>query len=73
MRFYSVHHWDHEGDPPSTGFTFFTTKAEALKCKREFDAMYDSHEADIEVLDITPNKRGILRALEKYGSHERNG
>ncbi len=30
MRFYSVHHWDREGDPPSNGFEFFTTKAEAM-------------------------------------------
>jgi hypothetical protein len=73
MRFYRVHRWDQAGDPPSSGFVFFTTKAKAMKFKRDFNARYDSREAEIEVLDITPNKRGILRALERYASHENNG
>ena len=51
-----------------------------MKAKGQFDAQSDdyrddweSRDAEIDVLDITPNKRGILRALERYASHERNG
>jgi len=73
MRFYRVHRWDHAGEPPSDGFEFFTTKAEAIKFKRDSDARSDCHEAEIEVLDITPNKIGILGALVRYASHECNG
>ncbi len=78
MRFYRVHLYSHgEG---SDGYRFFTTKAEAMKAKGQFDAQSDDYrddweslDAEIDVLDITPNKRGILRALERYASHERNG
>ena len=73
MRFYRVHRWDYAGEPPSGGFEFFTTKAEAIKFKRDFDAKSDKADADIRALDITPNKRGILTALRMYAAHECNG
>lgn len=75
MRFYRVH--DYSPFEGSGGFEFFTSKAEALKRALE---LYDPERhgddkstIDIEVVDVTPTKNGILSALNVWASHPDNG
>ena len=75
MKFYQVHLYDSKDS--SNGFRYYTTKNEALECKREWEEDVGESIPDVEftgilrVFDIEPNKRGILDALEELASHPR--
>lgn len=90
MRFYQVHLWN--GEDSSQGFEYFTTKKEALACKREYLAQkvlaimddidgndfglvqgFIRFEATVVVIEIKPNKQGILDALRDFANHPDNG
>jgi len=78
MKFYRV---DKRSDQDaSEGFHWFTSRKETERCKREWEARvdgtYDSenrHFAQIEVVTVQPNKKGILRALNRWASDPSNG
>lgn len=75
MRFYKVSYWS----PDTTGhmgFDWFTTKRKADREARSFLRAFASDpnaEAAVEVVEVVPNKRGILRALRVYATHPDNG
>ncbi len=58
----------------SGGFEFFTSRREAERRKRELDAQNDPVDAaEIDEIEITPTKSGILAALNRYADHPDNG
>jgi hypothetical protein len=70
MRFYRLHR--RTGGGISGSFQFYTRRADAERdgrawAKQEFEGW------EVDVVDVTPTKAGILRALEKYASHADNG
>jgi hypothetical protein len=74
MRFYRVHYTYDAG--VSGGFTYFTSKREAEKHKRELNkaALVENGDGgEIEVIEIEPTRGGILRALNLYAAHADNG
>lgn len=82
MRFYKVSIVD-EGDG-NKGAEWFRTKREAERCARKKtyysprdpSCLYDmtvNQTAEVEAVDITPTKAGILTALRRYASHPDNG
>ena len=82
MRFYKVSIVD-DGEGHQ-GAEWFRTKREAERCAREntYYIARDPHKiqdmtvdqtAEIEVVDVTPTKAGILRALRDHASHPDNG
>ena len=78
MKFYRVD--TRSAEESSEGFHWFTSRKEAERCKREWevrvDGTYDHenrHEAEIEVVTVQPNKKGILRVLNRWASDPSNG
>lgn len=78
MRFYRLSMRD--AVDSSHGFSFHTSVRAAAEAKAAFLSNYDEERfegyeptAEIEPLDIEPTKTGILAALNRYASHERNG
>jgi hypothetical protein len=74
MRFYRNHYHCEGG--ASGGFTWFTTKAEAIRDAREHDDGEDEGDKTdpiAEPIDIAPTKAGILHALNRYADHPDNG
>ena len=73
MKFYRVHTYADAGQ--STGYEFFTSKAEAKKAVREWTEgiALETDTAEIDVVEIEPTKAGILRALNLYAVHADNG
>ena len=72
MKFYRVD--TSSAEMSSEGFNWFTSRKEAERCKREWEARVDgTHYADIEVVTVQPNKKGILRALNRWASAPDNG
>lgn len=59
----------------SQGFTYFSSKREALKFKRECeeDAPHNSTEIVVDEIEFEMNKKGILRLLHRWASHPDNG
>ena len=56
----------------SRGFRYFTTKKDALACKREHETEYDGNTIE-DRIEIEPTKRGILKALNRFGGHPDRG
>lgn len=73
MRFYRLHFHKEGGN--SDGYEWFTSLAPAKRAKREQDSAVDPDDAcdEVEVVDVTPTKDGILFALREFGSHANNG
>lgn len=75
MRFYRVSISVNGGN--SGGFYWYTTRREAEARKRGDDR--DNRDevgeapADIDVIDVTPTKAGILDALRRFASYPDNG
>lgn len=66
MRFYRVENYnDHDS---SLGFEWFVNRKAA-----EAAAAALGTQRDVEVVEITPTKAGILKALESYAAHPDNG
>ena len=78
MKFYRVD--TRSAGMSSEGFHWFTSRKEAERCKREWEARVDGsygpenkHWAKIEVVTVQPNKKGILRTLNRWASDPSNG
>ena len=79
MRFYKVDYQSYNDS--SHGFDWFTTKADAEKARYDWEAqggesdfVYLKEEyAIISVINIEPNKAGILDALNSQARHPDNG
>lgn len=79
MKFYRASYSTGGGN--SGGFSWHTSRAEAIAAaKRDYDedpAEYDHHAKGIneriQVIEITPTRRGILDALQRLASHPDNG
>jgi hypothetical protein len=71
MRFYRVHPTTEGGN--SAGFQFFTTRHDANKFARQYTRDNPDESAEIDVVEVTPTKLGILDTLNRYASHELNG
>ena len=68
MKFYRVRHYVEDGS--SGGHTWTTSKDEAQRAVREHAKLNPGGEAsEIEPVDITPTKAGILAALNHYAAH----
>ena len=79
MKFYCTKYTDPTGDSQQFPFECFTTKAEALSAKKDWEQRsgeeevsigvfnYYEYTADVVRIDIQPNKAGILYALNYYG------
>ena len=75
MRFYKV---DYQSFADSScGFDWFTTKADAEKAAYDWEFQDGESSIDewaiISVIDIEPNKAGILKALNSHARHPDNG
>lgn len=76
MKIYKV---SYDGDPDGQkGFEFVASMELARKLARAWEKQEKSpgigdHRGEIELLEISPTKRGILKALNKHGSHPDNG
>jgi len=73
MRFYKV---DKQSFTDSShGFDWFTTKADAEKAGHRWEAQGGESDeyAIISVINIEPNKAGILDALNSHARHPDNG
>jgi len=66
----------------SVGYQFFTNRREAEKAFREYMSPPEKWDeewvvsrsgTEIEVIEITPTRDGILHALNLYASHADNG
>ena len=78
MKFYRVD--TRSAEMNSEGFDWFTSRKEAERCKREWEAraegIYGSenkHWATVEVVTVQPNKKGILLVLNRWASDQSNG
>lgn len=75
MRFYKVDYQSFEDS--SCGFDWFTTKADAEKAGHRWEAQGGESSVDeyaiISVINIEPNKAGILNALNFHANHPDNG
>tara|TARA_B100001123_G_C14861369_1_gene848132 strand:+ start:411 stop:635 length:225 start_codon:yes stop_codon:yes gene_type:complete len=74
MRFYKVDYQSFNNS--SHGFDWFTTKADAEKARYDWEfqgCAEDREYAIISVINIEPNKAGILNALNSYARHPDNG
>ena len=77
MKFYRVSYSQDGGN--SGGYSWHTSRAEAEtearvayeNDRREYDGL--NTRPQIDLIEITPNKRGILAALRVHASHEANG
>ena len=77
MKFYRVSYSQDGGN--SGGYSWHTSKADAQRAARqgyendpqEYDGL--DTRPQVEAVEITPTKAGILAALEAYASHEANG
>lgn len=70
MKFYRVHFTYEYGT--SGGYTFFTSKRAAEKYRRECDVR-EENGGEIDEINITPTRKGILDALNRYADHPDNG
>ena len=75
MKFYKVDYQSFRDS--SGGFGWFTTKVDAEKARhdweyREGESSIDEW-ANIKVVNIEPNKAGILNALNFHANHPDNG
>lgn len=70
MRFYRVHA-EVEGGI-SGGFGWHTAKSKAEREARKL-AKAGGPPCEVEVVEVTPTKAGILRALRRYAAHPDNG
>lgn len=60
----------------TAGYSWHTSKASASKSSAEWIASCDGDataSAEIEAVEITPTKQGILDALNTYAKHADNG
>ncbi len=71
MKFYRVAKSTEGGN--SDGFEFFTNRADAEKDVRQFLRVEPDEFSRVDVIEVTPTKAGILRALKLYASHPDNG
>jgi hypothetical protein len=74
MRLYKVCRYNPEEG--SAGFEWFSTVREAQRCRREWLDMHDKDagaSADVEVVEITTTKRGLLSLLNLHAHHPDNG
>jgi hypothetical protein len=72
MKFYRVRHYVEGGS--SGGFSWCTTKRDALKAAAEHHKMCPAEQpSEIEEIDIRPTKNGLLSALNQYADHPDNG
>jgi hypothetical protein len=82
MKFYQVDLRNDYGS--SAGFEYFTSKRDAVKAFNDwFDCGEDKSVEEefteermatkINVIEVTPTKAGILKALRRYASHADNG
>lgn len=73
MKFYRVHLYSEtEG---SFGFEWYTSKRDAEGAANDFIRRNDDQcpDPEIDEVEIKPTKKGILYALECYGTHPDNG
>jgi hypothetical protein len=80
MRFYRLNKLHENGE--SAGYEFFGDRREVEKAFREWmtppekgdEEWVTSREGtEIETINITPTRAGILRALQRYATHADNG
>lgn len=74
MRIYSLHRTHSAGE--SAGYEFFGSRRAADKAAAEWIRSDDSlleHGTEIKPIEVEPTKSGILRALNRYASHNDNG
>jgi len=71
MRFYKLHLKSHTNG--SVGYEFFANREAADKRWREWGKEADHYFADIDTIDVTPTKAGILSALNDFAGHPNNG
>lgn len=74
MKIYRVSLWSDSGDG-STGYSYHSSKREAEKAARENRSAKsnDSPDPDVEVIDVSPTRAGIIKVLNRYGGHPDNG
>jgi hypothetical protein len=66
MKIYKVSFRDNMGE--HKGYEYFSSSKEAKRVWKEYREM-----ADIETIDVTPTKKGIISALNNNASHPDNG
>jgi hypothetical protein len=71
MRFYRVDFGCDLGS--SAGFEWFTDRSEADRIAKRWIDENPEETALVKVVDITPTKTGIKRALNLYATHPDNG
>jgi len=73
MKFYRLHRYA-VGDG-SHGYQFYTSRADAERSAKEWQSRADLSEpsGEVDEIEITPTKAGILRALNTYATHANNG
>jgi len=74
MKFYQLHRTHSAGE--SGGYEYFGSRRDAEKAARSWRRSDDSlleHGTEIKLIEVLPTRAGILRALNRYASHEDNG
>lgn len=74
MRFYRVHFRFDGGS--SDGYQFFTSKRESERSRSEAirnAGCVEDEPDEVEEIEVTPTKAGILEALNRLASHADNG
>jgi hypothetical protein len=74
MKFYRVSRFVEHGNSAGFGWHTSREKAEA-ECKEWREQTDDAEETEpeIEIVEVVPTKKGILRALRLYANHPDNG
>ena len=58
----------------SAGFYFTSSMKDAKSRKENAEGVWDDDwEKEIETIEVTPTKKGIINALNRHGGHNDNG
>jgi hypothetical protein len=81
MKLYRLSKW--ESSDGHRGFSYFASRRAAVSARRQWlnDYIYESKKqraemyagSDIDVIEVTPTREGILRFLNHYAAHPDNG
>lgn len=78
MRFYRLHRYHVENG--SAGYEYFTNERDATKARAEWYGNFEEEErvtncegSEYEIIEVEPTKVGILKALNRWASHNDNG
>lgn len=69
MKIYLNSYWTEEDG--HRGYSYFSTKRDALKSAQ--GCIKEGYEVETSEIEIRVTKKGVLAALNKYGSHPDNG